>query len=153
MTYIEKLKEYGEKYGLNITLDLVNGEKNPSILIINNEFKLRDCPHRYFNIPELEWDCDCECNVCWNSEYKDEPFIGNEILSKYTPVNDPVNHPNHYNAHNIEVIDFIQDWELNFCLGNAIKYICRADFKGNAIEDLKKAIQYLEFEIKRRGGE
>ena len=41
----------------------------------------------------------------------------------------------------------IADWGLNFNLGNAIKYISRAGRKGDKIEDLKKAIQYIEFEI------
>jgi hypothetical protein len=39
---------------------------------------------------------------------------------------------------------------MNFCLGNAVKYIWRADLKGNPIEDLKKAVWYLEREITRR---
>lgn len=60
---------------------------------------------------------------------------------------DPVNHPKHYNKGNIEVIDFIDDQELNFDLGNAVKYICRADQKGKQIEDLEKAAWYLNHEI------
>ena len=41
----------------------------------------------------------------------------------------------------------ISDWGLNFNLGNAVKYISRAGRKGDAIEDLKKAIQYILFEV------
>lgn len=74
-----------------------------------------------------------------NFESKDEQLLINNP--------NPVTHPLHYNAHNIEVIDFIQDWELNFALGNAIKYICRSPYKGKQIEDIQKAIQYLEFEL------
>ncbi len=64
--------------------------------------------------------------------------------------NDTVNHPKHYTAHpsGIECIDVTR--HFNFCLGNAIKYIWRADHKGNDIEDLRKAIRYLEYEIERR---
>ena len=65
-------------------------------------------------------------------------------------MSDPVNHPAHYTAHpsGVECIDITK--HMNFCLGNAIKYIWRAELKNDAIEDLRKAIVYLEFEIKRR---
>jgi len=56
----------------------------------------------------------------------------------------PINHPKHYNMGKIEVIDFIEDQQLGFHLGNALKYITRAQHKGDAIDDLKKAIWYLE---------
>ena len=55
-----------------------------------------------------------------------------------------INHPSHYNKGEFEVIDVIEDWGLDFNLGNAIKYIARADHKGNKIEDLKKAAWYLD---------
>ena len=61
-----------------------------------------------------------------------------------------VNHPSHYNVGKIEVIDAIEDWGLNFSLGNAVKYIARADHKGKPIEDLEKARWYIEREIERR---
>ena len=56
-----------------------------------------------------------------------------------------VNHPQHYNSGKIEVIDFIVDqgMGLDFCLGNALKYIARAKHKGHLAEDLKKAVWYL----------
>lgn len=60
-----------------------------------------------------------------------------------------INHPSYYNRGKIEVIDFINDQQLNFNLGNVIKYVCREADKGGT-EDLKKAVQYLEFEIERR---
>lgn len=62
---------------------------------------------------------------------------------------DNVNKPKHYNVGDIEVIDFIDSWGLNFNLGNVIKYVVRSDYKGNKIEDLQKAIYYIEREIKR----
>jgi hypothetical protein len=61
-----------------------------------------------------------------------------------------VNHPNHYNVGKYEVIDVIEDWGLGFALGNTIKYIARADHKGNTIQDLEKALWYLQREIERR---
>ena len=57
--------------------------------------------------------------------------------------------PPHYTRGNIEVWDFIRDQGLNYFRGNAIKYICRAGFKSpqTEIEDIKKAIHYLENEL------
>jgi hypothetical protein len=67
-------------------------------------------------------------------------------------MSDPVNHPAHYTDGKIEVIDFIEDKGLGFCLGNAVKYISRAGKKDPAktIEDLKKAAWYLNREIQTR---
>ena len=64
---------------------------------------------------------------------------------------DSVNHPKHYNTGSIEVIDAILDWKLDFCLGNAIKYIARCNYKNNKVEDLKKAIFYINREIEEIG--
>jgi hypothetical protein len=64
---------------------------------------------------------------------------------------DNVNHPTHYNQiPGIECIEVVR--HLNFNRGNAIKYIWRAGAKGNEIEDLQKAIWYLQDEIKRLQG-
>ena len=65
---------------------------------------------------------------------------------------DPVNHPRHYTQHpsGIECIQVTR--HMGFNLGNAIKYIWRADLKGDAVQDLKKAIWYIEDEIARRNG-
>lgn len=64
-------------------------------------------------------------------------------------MNDMVNNPQHYTWHpsGIETIQITE--HMNFCLGNAIKYIMRSDYKGKKIEDLKKAIWYLNREIER----
>jgi hypothetical protein len=63
---------------------------------------------------------------------------------------DPVNSPSHYRwlPNGIEVIDITET--LNFTMGNAVKYILRADHKGKPIEDLRKAAWYIEREIARR---
>lgn len=63
---------------------------------------------------------------------------------------DLINDPPHYKTGGIETIDYIEAKELNFHLGNAVKYISRADHKSTPIEDLHKAIWYLEREINRR---
>lgn len=66
-----------------------------------------------------------------------------------------VNHPNHYNTGKIEVIEAIEDWKLDFCLGNAVKYIARAGKKdpNKTIEDLEKAKWYIQHEIDRYSNE
>jgi hypothetical protein len=56
---------------------------------------------------------------------------------------DKVNHPSHYKIGGIETIDFIEAKNLGYNLGNVVKYITRADHKGNKLEDLKKAQWYL----------
>ena len=65
-------------------------------------------------------------------------------------MNDNVNNPKHYTSHpsGIEAIQITE--HMNFCLGNAMKYIWRADLKLDAIEDLEKARWYLDREIARR---
>lgn len=65
---------------------------------------------------------------------------------------DLVNSPEHYQGNGIEVIDIIDSFELNFALGNAIKYILRADKKGNRKQDLEKARWYLNKEISKSNG-
>lgn len=61
-----------------------------------------------------------------------------------------INHPNHYGGNTIyEAIKVIEAWELNFNLGNTVKYICRAYKKLSTIEDLKKAAWYLDREIQK----
>lgn len=65
--------------------------------------------------------------------------------------NENVNHPPHYNSHpsGVECIDIIEHWSYN--LGAAVKYIWRAGLKPGAdhVEDLQKAVWYIEREIKR----
>jgi hypothetical protein len=64
-------------------------------------------------------------------------------------MSDPVHSPDHYTwLGGIEVIDITE--HLDFCLGNVIKYVLRADHKGKPLEDLRKAAWYLDREIARR---
>ncbi|UQI44656.1 DUF3310 domain-containing protein [Streptomyces sp. HU2014] len=86
-----------------------------------------------------------------------DPFKAQEVMRKaFNSSPKPgsedsaVNHPSHYTSHpsGIECIKITQ--HMNFPLGSAIKYLWRADLKGNAIQDLKKARTYIDIEIKRR---
>jgi len=82
---------------------------------------------------------------------KRDPYIGAYSLGLGTGrVKDVVNHPPHYTQHpsGIECIQITE--HMGFNLGNAIKYIWRADLKGNSIEDLKKAVWYINREIAKR---
>ena len=64
---------------------------------------------------------------------------------------DMVNHPPHYKAGGIETIDFIEAKGLGYNLGNVVKYVSRADLKGNKMEDLQKARWYLDRAIANLG--
>lgn len=62
-------------------------------------------------------------------------------------MNDNVNHPSHYTSHpsGIECIQITE--HMDFCIGNAIKYLWRAGGKNDEVEDLKKAIWYIQRKI------
>ena len=63
---------------------------------------------------------------------------------------DNVNHPAHYTSHpsGLECIQITE--HMSFCVGNAIKYLWRADLKHDALEDLQKAAWYIQREIEKR---
>lgn len=67
--------------------------------------------------------------------------------------NDAVSHPAHYCRSKYEPKDVIRDWGLNFNMGSAMKYIARVGYKDDIIQDLKKAKQFLSFEIEALEGE
>ena len=140
------LKDFGFEYKDNFNLwvahihiikwDFLGGEYlcvNPDTRIIN-----------YFKKPTFDndlWYCieylgmDDLVNIYYdNSSELNKFYAGNNV-----------NHPKHYNDGKIEVIDFIEDKKLGFCLGNAIKYICRAGKKdkNKEVEDIQKSIWYL----------
>ena len=88
-----------------------------------------------------------------NTVYNEKKYTKeNEVSKNY----DDVQAPKHYTDTKIEVIDYIEDKNLGFCLGNAIKYISRAGRKQSAalgekekaIQDLQKAIWYIERRIR-----
>jgi hypothetical protein len=70
-------------------------------------------------------------------------------LESAAPALDMVNHPLHYKTGGIETIDFIEAKGLNYHLGNVVKYITRADHKGDRLENLRKAQWYLTREIQK----
>lgn len=78
-----------------------------------------------------------------------ENFIEKMLIELKQIEMDSVNHPDHYKGKDnpYEVIKVIDAWNLGFSLGNAIKYIGRAGAKGDKVEDLQKAIWYIQHEI------
>ena len=78
-----------------------------------------------------------------------KPRRGRPAKQLSSSSHDPVNHPAHYTAGGIETIDFIEAKQLNYHLGNVVKYVSRAGKKNELLEDLKKARWYLEREIQR----
>lgn len=83
-------------------------------------------------------------------------FISNpDVCEEAYKIIKSVDHPSYYNKGKIEVADFIADQKLNFDRGNAVKYVCRAGSKDpeKEIQDLEKAIWYINHEIKMLKGE
>lgn len=101
-----------------------------------------------------------ECQACKAAKVKPGPWIARaypkypdyDVRKEAVKKSDPVNHPAHYTKHKsgIECIQIVE--HMGFNLGNAVKYIWRADLKNDAIEDMKKAIFYLNREIEKRSG-
>ena len=78
-------------------------------------------------------------------------FEAKDFKAKYNEAEDNkemINHPQHYNQ-GIEAIDYIESHKMNFNIGNVIKYVTRAKHKGTELQDLEKALWYLDREIKR----
>ena len=82
--------------------------------------------------------------------YKINDIFGGEFMITFEiEEKEMVNHPSHYNMGKYEAIDVIEDWNLNFNLGNAVKYISRAGHKDDIVQDLKKSLWYIDREIQR----
>lgn len=86
-----------------------------------------------------------------DSETLNVTLESGHILLSPVPASDMINHPPHYTGHpsGVECITITQ--HMGFNLGNALKYIWRADLKADAVSDLLKAIRYIEFELVKRG--
>ena len=140
------LKDFGFEYKDNFNLwvahihiikwDFLGGEYlcvNPDTRIIN-----------YFKKPTFDNDLWYCIEYLGMDDLVNIYYDNSSELNKFYAL-DNVNHPKHYNDGKIEVIDFIEDKKLGFCLGNAIKYICRAGKKdkNKEVEDIQKSIWYL----------
>ena len=91
-----------------------------------------------------------KCIECFYNN-KDNICINSELCRGYNqfkPKKEMINHPSHYNQ-GIEAIDYIESHRMDFNIGNVIKYVTRAKHKGTELQDLKKALWYLQREINR----
>lgn len=101
----------------------------------------------YLFLREVDAECridDDDMNIVFIDEAPETP-------TKTETEFDNVNHPKHYtDGRKYEPIEVIEDWKLDFCLGNAVKYISRAGRKDETktIEDLEKAKWYIDREIR-----
>lgn len=102
------------------------------------------------SLTKVCFKCGIDCTAMWNGDWS-KPAC-NLCYSKLNGTQDNVNHPKHYNSNpsGVECIQVAR--HMNFNLGNAIKYLWRAGSKGNIVEDLQKAIWYIDDEIKRITG-
>ena len=129
---------------VKVRKDLVVAEKYNNIIFTSYMEKLA-CANKVYTIKLVENDTvTLENDLFWWGEDMLEPV--ETIKEGEKP--EMVNHPQHY-AFKYEPIDVINDWGLDFNLGNTVKYIARCERKGNKIQDLEKAKFYLEDEIRR----
>lgn len=98
-----------------------------------------ECLPKYSKVPKKKEVDVTLTNMAANT--LEEPEVKVVELPKKEDV---INHPSRYTRGKIEVIDFIEDQQLPYHLGNVIKYIARAGYKGDKLEDLKKARRYLD---------
>lgn len=125
---VDNLSERAEIISNRVCLYLFDGKCANALCFYNG----KSCPR---NSSE-------EC-VFYIPEHK---FI--ETKKQEAAQTDNVRHPSHYvNGRKYEPKDVIRDWNLNFNLGSAVKYISRAGRKDDIIQDLKKAKQFIDFEI------
>ena len=129
---LNHLAELAKSYGLQLQL---------SMIFVNTAlyFRYSKVYDFYSNFTEINGDGTNHTEISYSD------FIASLEHTEQQP--DMVNHPKHYNVEGYEVIDIIDAFKLNFNMGNALKYLLRADRKGNKEEDLNKAIWYLQREI------
>lgn len=96
------------------------------------------------------------CPICGRDLRKHEKiniFEESECTDQKPPTHkerkeDAVSHPSHYcDGRKYEPKDVMRDWGLNFNIGSAVKYLSRAGRKDDTVQDLEKAIQFIQFEI------
>ena len=145
----EKLKESIEAF-------IVNREKNKKP-VTDRALKtiLKKLDLMFENNDDLKIEAINEAvEKNWNNIYDKRVKDFSRFENKETKLmfeieeKEMVDHPSHYNQ-GIETIEYIESWSMNFNTGNVIKYVTRAGYKDNQLEDLKKAMWYLQREIDR----
>jgi hypothetical protein len=100
--------------------------------------------NKYVNRNVYIHKSDTEEMIDWVDE---ETTFDEWESDQYMHTKEAVNSPKHYTSGKYEVIDVIEDWDLNFRLANTVKYIARHKHKGKPLEDLEKALWYLQREV------
>ena len=145
----EKLKESIEAF-------IVNREKNKKP-VTDRALKtiLKKLDLMFENNDDLKIEAINEAvEKNWNNIYDKRVKDFSRFENKETKLifkieeKEMVDHPSHYNQ-GIETIEYIESWSMNFNTGNVIKYVTRAGYKNNQLEDMKKAMWYLQREIDR----
>lgn len=135
------LKDIAEKFGTTYQV----------VYMVRKNMKEDKPDARLPNLPNLK--PTKEYSYAWiDTNQLDESAkdaLASQLITMEEPVSDPVNHPAHYKTGGIETIDFIEAKQFNYNMGNAVKYISRAEHKGNKQQDLEKAVWYLNRELSR----
>ena len=153
LTIGEKIRRYMEEHPLAKPKQIaeVLGVSVKYVHVLRSADKKRLAQGMPINrIPRIKRKTNSEkwSKVLTTTTSKPLPIPKNTLsITMVEPKADPVNHPPHYKVGGIETIDFIEAKELNYNLGNVVKYITRADHKGNRKQDLEKALWYLNREI------
>ena len=127
---------------------MMSEHKCNSCFYMSNDRKLYPCHtcegyNKYVNRNVYIHKSDTEEMIDWVEE--DAEFDG--FYGGSEDYVESVNSPKHYTSGKYEVIDVIEDWDLNFRLANTVKYIARHKHKGKPLEDLEKALWYLQREV------
>ena len=135
-SHVNPLRPLTEEEWLNMT------QEDLLVVIADNDVKISFAKWRFIraDVEEVIESAKFESTLGQIDELEDEFEENNREM---------VNHPSHYNQGKYEVIDIIEDWNLNFNLGSAVKYIGRAGYKDDIIQDLEKAKWYIQREIDR----
>lgn len=120
--------------------DVVVNRRGDVVTLISGDM---DCfPVKYL-LGKVYFLCEDD-GRCYEAEETEYDIVG---YAKMTPKNDDIKTPQHYHRLSPEPLVVLEQWNLGNCYSNAVKYICRAGHKEDAIKDLRKAIEYLERKI------
>ena len=156
LTTIEKVRRHYEKFpdAKHAEVSSALGIDIKYLYVIKNKLKTTGRLPITPAVPLTTLTTNTSLNAMLEPTYKrkirmeaPERMIEVSYLPKVSATPDLVNQPPHYTAGGIETIDFIEAKKLNYNLGNVVKYLTRADHKGNKLEDLRKAQWYLTREI------
>lgn len=104
--------------------------------------------NRFMGVENEKYEISCNKSVDGDYTIEVSPLVDLQDQYCRPSCHDNVSNPSHYtDGRSYEPRKIIRDWDLNFNLGNVVKYISRAGRKGDILEDLLKARQYLDFEI------